>query len=85
MSIINELEKHLNESRNLSVKQKKEITTWAKDKFARGGTVHISEMPEALYDKIYNMNPHETFDSNANRLIHDIHAEERYGKKKEDK
>jgi hypothetical protein len=74
MSIINELEKHLNESRNLSVSQKKALTSW----YNKTKSVDLSnDMSSKEFDKIESMNPHETFESNAVRFIMDLATEER--------
>jgi hypothetical protein len=75
MSILNELEKHMiKESRNLSVSQKKALSSW----YNKTKSVDLSnDMSSEEFNKIESMNPHETFESNAVRFIMDLAVEDR--------
>ena len=56
--------------RNLSAKQKKALKEWRETNHA--DSIFTYDMDTETYDRIFNMNPHETFEANANRYMWDL-------------
>jgi hypothetical protein len=60
--------------RNLSAKQKKALTKIVKDN--EGILIrNTMEMTIEELETIYEMNPHECFDSNVNRFLNDLNLD----------
>ena len=60
--------------RNLNMRQKKMLTNFVN----QHGVMNVDEMLEEDYQRIYEVNPHETFWSNANRFMIDLENERKY-------
>ena len=62
--------------RRLNAKQKRAIEAWAWD--FRRETKYLPYMMMQIdgdeYDRIFDMNPHETFESNADRFLSDLRS-----------
>jgi len=56
--------------RKLNAKQKKALTEWMEENHAN--SIFTFDMADETYEKIFEMNPHETFEANANRFMHDL-------------
>ena len=56
--------------RRLSAQQKKALTEWRENNHA--DSIFTFDMDKETYNRIFNLNPHETFESNANRFMHDL-------------
>jgi hypothetical protein len=60
--------------RNLNAKQKKILT----EQFESYCIRTVEDLDEQEYDEVYNVNPHENFDSNADRFLYDLYIERKY-------
>jgi hypothetical protein len=58
--------------RKLNAKQKKLLTQVAR---RMNHPTSINEIPFADYEAIYDVNPHEDFDTNADRFLFDLKAQ----------
>ena len=60
--------------RKLNARQKKMLT-----KMVDQGITLTWDMTNDQYNEIESVNPHETFGSNADRFMHDLENERKYG------
>lgn len=60
--------------RNLTKKQQSML----KKEYQSRGVTDVERLPWTIYIAIYDINPHENFDANANRFLMDLHMDKVY-------